>query len=252
MFQDIQYQLEDGIAVIKLHRPEVLNAIRIQTYRDIIAALQQADQDDNVMVVVLTGSERAFSAGNDLDDLLPGGDIVAVRDGVAGIFHTLASLTKPLIMAQEGCAIGIGANLLLHADLAYAGKSTRYALPFARIGVTSEGACSVMLAEAIGPKNTADLLLTGRFYSAAEAHQWGLLNQVTEDGQALATAMQVARTVCTHSQQSIRAIKQLARAEGHVERVDQAVEREMAMFAALLDTEDTQMRIRAALQGGKR
>ncbi|MBU2037792.1 MAG: enoyl-CoA hydratase/isomerase family protein, partial [Gammaproteobacteria bacterium] len=142
MYQDIIYSLENGIAVITLNRPKVLNAIRVQTYKDVIAALHDSDANDEVKVIVMTGAEGRFTAGNDLADLLPGGDLPAVQEGVAGIFDAFAGLQKPLIIAQEGVAIGIGANMLLHADFAYAGNSIRYSLPFAKIGVTSEGACS--------------------------------------------------------------------------------------------------------------
>ena len=139
MFQDIDYQVNDRIAVISINRPKVLNAIRVQTYKDIIAALKSADSDDTVSVIVMTGAEGKFTAGNDLRDLLSDGDLEGVRDGVAGIFDTLGGLEKPLILAQEGVAVGIGANLLLHADLAYAGKSIRYSLPFSKICVAAEG-----------------------------------------------------------------------------------------------------------------
>jgi enoyl-CoA hydratase/carnithine racemase len=247
MFEDLLYSQDKGIALLQLNRPGVLNAIRVQTYLDLIAALTAAEQDEQVNVIVLSGSATAFSAGNDLSDLLPGGNLLAVKEGVAGIFHTLAALTKPLIVAQEGVAIGIGANILLHADLAYAGKSTRYSLPFAKIGVTSEGACSVLLAEAVGPKVAAELLLSGRFFSASEAQQWGLLNQVTEDGEALDNALAIARQISKNSQGSIRAIKRLAKEEGHVERVDRAVAIEMQLFAELLQTEETQLRIKQVL-----
>src|SRR5690554_8051035 len=79
--------------------------------------------------------------------------------------------------------------MLLHADIAYAGKSTRYSLPFAKIGVTSEGACSVLLSEAIGPKRAQELLFTGRFFTADEAERWGLITAKVEDGKALETAL---------------------------------------------------------------
>jgi enoyl-CoA hydratase/carnithine racemase len=251
MFQDIEYQVSERIAVITINRPKVLNAIRVQTYKDIIAALQSAEADRDVSVIVMTGAEGKFTAGNDLRDLLPEGDLEGVRDGVAGIFDTLASMKKPLIMAQEGVAVGIGANLLLHADLAYAGKSIRYSLPFAKIGVASEGGSSVMLAEAIGPKNAADLLLTGRFFSAAEAEKWGLLNAAVEDGKALETAMAVATDLLKNHQGSIKAIKALGRGEDHRKRVNQAVLAEMDAFVALLATPETQMRIQHVLKGGK-
>ena len=251
MYQDIQYAIEDGIAIITINRPKVLNAIRIQTYDDIIDALNSSDQNDDVKVVVMTGAEGRFTAGNDLADLLPPSDIRELKKRVGGIFAALAKLSKPLIIAQEGVAIGIGANMLLHADIAYAGKSIRYSLPFAKIGVTSEGACSVLLAEAIGPKRANELLYTGRFFSAEEAEKWGLLTAMTEDGAALETAMATARELLKNSQGSIRAIKKLCKAEGHEERVNKAVELEMQLFAELLETPETQARINHVLKGGK-
>ncbi len=251
MYQDITYSLENGIAVITLNRPKVLNAIRVQTYNDVIAALLDSEANDDVKVIVMTGAEGRFTAGNDLADLLPGGDLPAVQDGVAGIFDALAGLQKPLIMAQEGVAIGIGANMLLHADIAYAGNSIRYSLPFAKIGVTSEGACSVLLSEAIGPKRAAELLYTGRFFTAAEAEKWGLLTAAVEDGKALETAIATANELLKNSQDSIRAIKKLGRAEGHHERVNKAVKLEMELFSGLLSTPETQARINHVLKGGK-
>lgn len=251
MYQDIEFSLENGIALITINRPQVLNAIRVQTYTDIIAALQECEQNDEVKVVVMTGASGKFTAGNDLRDLLPEGDLEGVQRGVAGIFDTLAAMEKPLILAQEGVAVGIGANLLLHADLAYAGHSIRYSLPFAKIGVAAEGASSVMLKEAIGAKNAADLLLTGRFFKAAEAEQWGLINAAVDDGSALEHAMKAAQSLLQNSQDSLRAIKKLGKAEGHRERVNQAVEAEMQAFSALLQTPETQARINHVLKGGK-
>jgi len=251
MYQDIEFSQQDGIALITISRPQVLNAIRVQTYKDVIAALQSCEQDDAVKVIVMTGAEGKFTAGNDLRDLLPDGDLQGVQQGVAGIFDTLAAMEKPLILAQEGVAVGIGANLLLHADLAFAGNSIRYSLPFAKIGVAAEGGSSVLLKEAIGAKNAADLLLSGRFFKAAEAEKWGLINAAVEDGSALEHAMKAAQELLKNSQGSLRAIKKLGKAEGHRERVNQAVEAEMIAFSELLQTPETQARIMHVLKGGK-
>lgn len=250
-YQDIRYQSEQRIATLTIHRPKVLNAIGTRTYQELISALQHADSDNDVSVIILTGNERAFTAGNDLRDLLPGGDLEGVQAGVSGIFSTLATLKKPLILAQEGVAVGIGANLLLHADLAFAGRSIRYGLPFTSIGVAAEGASSVLLKEAIGPKHAADLLLTGRFFSAQEAQQWGLINQAVDDGQALDHAYECAKTLLKNSQSSIQAIKQLSRSEDHAERVARSVQAEMNAFSELLETPETQMRIKAVLEKNK-
>jgi enoyl-CoA hydratase/carnithine racemase len=248
MYQDIHYQTESGIAILTLNRPKVMNAIRIQTYHDIIAALQSAEADSFVKVIIMTGAEGRFSAGNDLGDLADNSQFAVLNQCVIDIFACMASLTKPFILAQEGVAVGIGCNFLLHCDFAYAGKSIRYSLPFAKIGVTSEGACSVLLAEVIGQKRANDLLYTGRFFSAEEAEKWGLITAQVEDGQALSQALTTAQNLLKNSQDSIRAIKKLGKAEGHVERVNRAVKNELDLFTELLHTPETQMRIAAVLK----
>lgn len=248
MYQDIELTIDQGIALISINRPEVLNAIRVQTYQDLIHALNNCELDDDVRVVVMTGTDGKFTAGNDLTDLLPGADMAGVQHGVAGIFDTLSGMTKPLILAQEGVAVGIGANLLLHADMAYAGRSIRYSLPFTKIGVAAEGASSVLLAEAIGAKHASDLLLTGRFFSAQEAEQWGLINQTVDDGTALEKAMETAKSLLANSQAAMQAIKQLSRGDDHQARVNRAVASENAAFFELLNTEETQFRIQQVLK----
>ena len=248
MYQDILFTNDNGIALITINRPQVLNAIRRQTYDDIIAALKACDADHQVKVIVMTGADNRFSAGNDLSDLLPGADLAALNQNVIDIFDTLAGLTKPLILAQEGVAVGIACNLLLHADFAYAGKSIRYSLPFAKIGVTSEGACSVLLSEAIGAKRANDLLFTGRFFSAEEAERWGLITAMVDDGSALEKAMNTAKELLKNSQDSILAIKKLGKAEGHQQRVNTAVKNELELFTQLLHTQETQTRIAAVLK----
>ncbi|ASP39279.1 enoyl-CoA hydratase [Bacterioplanes sanyensis] len=249
MYQDILCDVGDSIATITLNRPDVFNAIRVQTYKDIIACLQDCEQRADVSVIILTGAAGKFCAGNDLSDLLPGGDLAGVQQGVAGIFDTLAAMQKPLILAQEGVAVGIGANLLLHADLAFAGRSIRYSLPFSKIGVAAEGGSSVLLKEAIGAKAAADLLLTGRFFSAEEAVNWGFINAAVDDGSALEHAVSAAKALLQNSQASLRAIKQLGRQENHRQRVNAAVKAEMDAFSELLQTEETQMRIKQVLKG---
>lgn len=249
MFQDILFSVDNRLATITFNRPQVFNAIRVQTYQEVISALNECEQRDDINVVIMTGADGKFCAGNDLSDLLPGGDLAGVQQGVAGIFDTLASMQKPLILAQEGVAVGIGANLLLHADLAFAGRSIRYSLPFSKIGVAAEGASSVLLKEAIGAKAAADLLLSGRFFSAEEAEGWGLINAVVDDGSAFDHAQKVAQSLLQNSQDSLRAIKQLMRQENHQQRVNDAVEKEMQAFSALLESEETQLRIKQVLKG---
>lgn len=247
MYQDITLEVEAGIALIGLNRPEVLNAIRIATYQELIHAFTAAENHPDVGCILMFGHGHSFCAGNDLRDLLPGTDIRALRAGVAGIFDRLARLHKPLILAQEGVAVGIGANLMLHANMVIASTSARYSLPFAKIGVCSEGACSVLLPAAIGTHRANELLMTGRNFSVEEACQWGLVNQICAKGTALATAREMATQLLQNSALSLSAIRQLGRPANYVEMINQVVEKEMDQFEALLTLEDTRNRIRALL-----
>ena len=251
MYQDINYTVENRIATIEINRPDVLNAIRIQTYQDIIAAFKEADASEDVHVIVLTGANGIFTAGNDLSDLVAGEDSrQQVTDSVAGIFNTICRVQKPVIAAVEKVAVGIGTTILLHCDMAYAGESVRFRVPFANLGVCPEGASSMLLTESLGPKIANELLMSGRFFNGQEAEKWGLINQATEDGEALNAAMAMANTLLKQPLPSLIATKQLLNV-GNSEVIEEVVTDELETFAGLLASDDTQARINFALKGGK-
>lgn len=250
MYQDIQITHQQRIGILNFNRPNVLNAIRIQTYNEIINALEKLNTDNQTDVVIITGNEKCFCAGNDLSDLV-GDDLSELNKGVKGIFAALTEFKKPLLLAQEGVAVGIGANLILHADMVFAGKNTRYSLPFANLGVASEGASAQLLSQHIGEKNARELLFSGRFFNAEEAKNWGLINHVEEDGKALDAAIKMAQNLCKQSQPSLLAIKNLMKNEAQKELIEQTVEAEMQAFTKLLATEDTKNRIQALINKAK-
>jgi enoyl-CoA hydratase/carnithine racemase len=250
-YQDVNLTIENKIAVIEINRPEVLNAIRVKTYQDLIAAFKEADASDDVNVIVLTGANGKFTAGNDLSDLVAGDDVrQQVMDGVSGIFTTLSLVKKPVIAAVEKVAVGIGTTILLHCDMAFAGANTRFRLPFANLGVSPEGASSMLLTESVGPKIANELLLTGRFFDGSEAEKWNLINKATEDGQALETAMATAQELLKQPLASLITTKQLLNV-GNAEVIEEVVTDELEAFALLLQSEETQARINYLVNSSK-
>ena len=244
-FMDIKLSIENKVARIVINRPEKLNAIRLQTYRELISALQHADNNDDCHLIVLEGEGGQFTAGNDLADLVDG-EAGQVMECVEGIFQTVDQLKKVLICVVEGVAVGIGTTILLHCDIAVASSKAKFRLPFANLGVCPEGAASTLLPLAIGPKAARDLLLTGRFFSAEEAHSLGLITAVAEPEKLKESVEYYISSILRQSLPSLIATKELMhQSKGDVRS---AVLKELQMFAKLLQTEQTRTIINSLLK----
>ena len=243
-FTDVQLHIENKVARVVIKRPDKLNAIRIRTYRELIAAFITADANKDCHVITLEGEGEHFTAGNDLADLVRGNPN-EVMECVQTIFTTVANLKKVVIAAVEGVAVGIGTTILLHCDMVFASEATRFRLPFANLGVCPEGASSVLLPHAIGQKAAREVLFTGRFFSATEALQWGLINSVSQSGKAYEDARQHIEILLKQPLASLLATKKLMRES--LADVEPVVAAELQMFSQLLQTSATRKRIEAIL-----
>lgn len=239
-YTDIRVRYENRVARITINRPDKLNAIRIQTYRDLIASLQKADASPECHLIVLEGEGGQFTAGNDLSDLV-GDDQQQVMECVESIFSTVANLSKVLIAVVEGVAVGIGTTILLHCDMVIASTKAKFRVPFANLGVCPEGASSLLLSRAIGQKMAREVLLTGRFFSAEEALNWGLINRLADPGMAGAVAEEYISQLLQQPLPSLLATKSLM-ASTKTE-VDNAIREELDAFQKLLLMPETQARI---------
>ncbi|MEE4242252.1 MAG: enoyl-CoA hydratase-related protein [Desulfopila sp.] len=244
-YTDIRICYQDRAAVITIDRPGKLNAIRINTYKELITAFQEADSNPDCHIIVLEGEGGQFTAGNDLADLV-GADGQEVMDGVQGIFDCVSRLQKVLLAVVEGVAVGIGTTLLLHCDIVVASSETRFRLPFANLGVCPEGGSSLLLPRAIGEKKANEVLLTGRFFSADEAMRWGMITAVADPGKAKEVAQGYMDQLLRQPLASLLATKKLLkRSRGDVSMV---VADELRVFKTLLESEATRSRISAFLQ----
>lgn len=198
----------DGICHIEMARPEKKNALTAAMYQSMADALAEAEQNPDIRVILISGSGGAFTAGNDLADFLA----TPPMDDSAPVFRFIkgfSELEKPFVAAVEGVAVGVGTTMLLHCDLAYAGTSAKFGLPFANLGLTPEAASSLLLQQRTGYARAAELLMLGEVFSAQTALDLGIINGVLPDGQVLQHALERCRKLCAQPAASVRLTKEL-------------------------------------------
>jgi len=206
-YEQIQYEASDGILTLTLHRPEKLNAFTAKMAGELIDAFDAADADDDVRVVVVTGSGRAFCAGADLS---AGGDTFDVRvrggtrgeaprDGGGRVALRIYNSRKPVIGAINGPAVGVGVTMTLPMDIRLASDTARFGFVFVRRGITPEAASSWFLPRLVGPMQAAEWLYTGRVFPVEEAHAGGLVRSVHAGDDLLPAAYEIAREIADNA-----------------------------------------------------
>jgi enoyl-CoA hydratase/carnithine racemase len=206
----IKIETSGRIQTITLNRPKALNAFNDGMYKAVGDALSAAATNDDVSVVIITGSGRAFSAGQDLGEM---GDPAPREKGFVGQFgyfiKTVAAFTKPLMAAVNGIGVGIGLTLLPHCDLVYMSSTARLRAPFAPLGVTVEAGNSYLLPKVMGWANAADILFTGRWIDATEAKEMGLVFRISEPDELIANVLAKAAEIAAMPLVSLVATKSL-------------------------------------------
>jgi enoyl-CoA hydratase/carnithine racemase len=196
----------DGrIQIITLNRPDARNAVNRGLAEGIAAALDELDADDGLSVGVLTGAGGGFCAGMDLKAFVKG-EVPYVGDrGFAGI--TQRGSSKPLIAAIEGFAVAGGLEVALACDLIVAGRSAKLGIPEVKRSLVAAGGALLRLPRRLPEGVAMELALTGDPISAERGHEFGLVNRLADDGEALATALELARTVAANGPLALKATK---------------------------------------------
>ena len=210
-YSEIRYEVGDGVATITLHRPERLNAFTATMARELVAAFDATDADDDVRVVLMTGSGRGFCAGADLargastfdatDETRAAdrADFETIggvpRDGGGVVSLRIAASRKPVIVAINGPAVGVGATMTLPADVRIAAESARFGFVFTRRGLVPEAASSWFLPRVVGISQAMEWVATGRVFDAAEALAGRLVSRVLPDAELLPAARALAAEI---------------------------------------------------------
>lgn len=229
---DIVTELQDRVLTIRINRPQKKNALTVAMYAAMADALEAAESDPEVRVVLIHGSDDMFTAGNDLVDF----DNAPKREGNPPVFRFLGAIStaaKPLVAAVTGPAIGIGTTMLLHCDLVYAGQNALFTLPFVNLGLCPEAASSYLLPRLVGHQRAAELLMLCEPFAADKAREIGIVTEVLPDAEVIAHAGVQAARLAAKPPASLRATKQLMRAET-TPLVKQAMQAERAQFSRLL------------------
>jgi enoyl-CoA hydratase/carnithine racemase len=198
-----------GIVSIVLNRPDRKNAITSDMYDGMRDAVQAADTDRDVRVLLLSGSGGNFSAGADIAEFQK--PLVQFPSPAIHFLQALSTFRKPVVAAVEGHAVGIGTTMLLHCDFVYAAQTARFKLPFVNLGLCPEGASSYLLPKTAGYKLAAQLLMLGDEFDAATAVRAGIATEVTPAGEAPAAALKCARTLAGKPPESLQTTKMLLR-----------------------------------------
>ena len=233
--QPIITEMVGHTLVIRINRPDKYNAFTQAMYASTAQALRASGDDPAVRSIVITGTGKAFSAGNDLNDF----DLAADGDTpVQHFLRAIADVRVPVVAAVNGLAVGVGVTMLLHCELVYAAPEATFQVPFVDVGLVPEAASSLLLPQLIGARRASELFLTGRKLGADDALSWGLVNEVTPD--AFDRALEVAQVIAAKAPTAVRSTKSLLRSST-TDVVERMQEEELLLVAQLESTEFTEV-----------
>jgi len=229
---EILTHVDAGVMTLTINRLARKNSITAAMYDAMADALDTANHDTAVHVVVIQGHETIFSAGNDIGDFLNKPPATAEAP-VFRFLRGISSFPKPVIASVCGPAVGIGTTLLLHCDLVYAGDNAAFSMPFVNLGLCPEAASSFLAPQLMGYARAAEALLLGEPFSAESALEMGLINRIVPPGEANALAQRQALKLAGKPMTSLMETKRLMK-KGNSAMVAERMAEEGASFGRML------------------
>ncbi|RLQ21875.1 enoyl-CoA hydratase [Seongchinamella sediminis] len=204
--QAVLTELSEGVMLITLNRPQSYNAISRALVDGLVAAMRQAEADDTVRAIVMTGAGKAFCAGVDLKELSAGDDVLADDDELQAVF---SACSKPLVGAINGVAVTGGLELALHCDFLYAADNARFGDTHARVGLMPTWGMSQKLSRIVGINRAREMSLAGALIDAQTALDWGLVNKVCSAETLLQETLATARQIAGNQTAAVSGIRKL-------------------------------------------
>jgi enoyl-CoA hydratase len=198
-YQNILTAVEDQIAIVTLNRPKALNALNHELMSELVNALEGFDRDENVRVIILTGSERAFAAGADIKEMSEETTMSIMLKDRFSTWDRIRNVKKPLIAAVSGYALGGGCELVMNCDIIIASETAQFGQPEINLGVIPGAGGTQRLTRVVGKHKAMELILTGRPVTAQEAHCLGLVNKIVPVELFLEEAKAMAREIAKKS-----------------------------------------------------
>jgi len=230
---------DPSVALITLNRPKALNALNAALMVELNQALGEADVDDSVGAIVITGSEKAFAAGADIKEMKDMEFSDAYRNDFLATWSRISQIRKPVIAAVSGYALGGGCELALMCDIILASPSAVFGQPEISLGIIPGGGGTQRLTHAIGKSRSMELILTGRTFSALDAERWGVVSRVVSEGEGevVKESLAMAREIAEKGRLAVLAAKETVNAAYELD-LAQGIRFERRVFHSLFASND--------------
>jgi enoyl-CoA hydratase len=238
---------EEPIAVVRLNRPEALNALSNQLMSELVGALENLDDDEGVRCIVLAGDEKAFASGADIGELFDATHLELYFGGRIDKWDAIRAVRTPIVAAVSGYCLGGGCELAMACDLIVASATAQFGQPETNLGVLPGAGGTQRLTRAIGKAKAMDVILTGRFLSAREAEEAGLVARVVAAEAWLTEAKRVAHAIAAKSPVGVRLAKEAVN-QAYETTLAAGLDAERKAFHLALSSEDAQEGMKAFLE----
>lgn len=249
VYPNFDIERDGSVAILTFTREERLNALDSQTFRDLITVADELESDPQIRVIILTGRGRGFVAGADINEYV-GISLTQYVDFQRfgrRMYDRWESLTKPVIAAVNGFALGGGFELVLIADVVVASERAKFGLPECKLGLLPGGGGTQRLPRLVGRNTAKALIMSGDFIPASEAHRLGIVYKVTPPDELMDTARELAATIASRAPLAVSMAKELVN-RGLDASLPTAITQEMGMASTLYASEDAQEGIAAFLE----
>lgn len=238
---------DSGVVVLRLNRPEKMNALATPLLRQVAEALRAADENNEVRVIVITGSEKVFAAGADINELKTRNAEDGLSDPRPALWQTIRSTRKPMLAAVEGYCLGAGNELLMCVDIAVAGEGAKFGQPETNLGIIPGAGGATLLPRIVGQQRAMRMVLLGEFITAEEALNYGLISEITMRGEALECVLALAEKIAKRAPLALMQGKAVVRnaLEGSLQS---GLNIERQAFSMLLSTEDKRIGVTGFLK----
>lgn len=247
-YQTLIVEIEDYVALIRLNRPDALNALNSQLLGELAEALKSAEENDKVRCIVITGSEKAFAAGADIKEMSKKSFVdMFTSDFFGAEAEAINRVRKPIIAAVAGYALGGGCELAMMCDFIICSENAKFGQPEINLGVIAGIGGTQRLTRFVGKSKAMDMHLTGRFMDAAEAERSGLVSRVVPNAKLIPEAMGAAQKIAEKSMLAAAAAKEAVN-RSYETTMEEGILFERRLFHALFATEDQKEGMAAFLE----
>ena len=249
-FENVIVEKDGAVGVVTLNRPQVLNALSYGLVKDLSLAMQALDQDAEVRVIIITGGEKVFAAGADIKEMAERGPFDELIQERLAYRDKINKISKPVIAAVNGFALGGGCELAMSCDIIVAAESARFGQPEVNLGIIPGSGGTQRLTRVLGKHRAMELILTGDMLNAADAERLGLVNRVVPGELCLEEAKNIARKIAAKPQLAIKAAKEAVLKAAN-SALDEGLEFERKSFYLLFASEDRGEGMKAFLEKRK-